>query len=72
MRPAERDGEFIADLLSEPAGLRKTQMVRVAGFVAADEAGLFGNEPQMLLVQQPFGFRQGPACSCGRRGGVRR
>jgi hypothetical protein len=50
MRPAERDREFITDLLAEPARLRKTQMVRVAGLAAADEAGLFRNEPQMLPV----------------------
>ena len=29
MRPAQRDGEFVADLLCEPARLRKTQMVRI-------------------------------------------
>jgi hypothetical protein len=40
MRPAERDRKFIADLLSEPARLRKAKMVRVAGLTAANEAGL--------------------------------
>ena len=50
MRAAERDREFIADLLPKSARLRKTQMVRVAGFAAADEAGLFGHEAQMLFV----------------------
>jgi hypothetical protein len=33
--------------------------MRVAGLAAADEAGLFCNEPQVLLDPQPFGFRQG-------------
>jgi hypothetical protein len=40
MRAAERDREFIADLLSKSARLRKAQMVRVAGLSAADKAGL--------------------------------
>ena len=40
MRPAERDREFIADLLSKPARPGKAQMVRVAGIAAADKAGL--------------------------------
>src|SRR5882762_9786414 len=34
-------------------------MMRVTGLAAADEAGLFRNEPQMLLVPQPFGFGEG-------------
>ena len=59
MRPAQRDREFIADLLSEPARLRKAKMVRVGRFAAADQAGLFGHKPQMLFVPYPFGLRQG-------------
>ena len=57
--PAQRDREFVADLLSQSARLRKTQVVRVTGLAAADEAGLFRDEPQMLLVPQPFGFGEG-------------
>ena len=30
--------------------MRKTQVVPVAGLAAADKAGLFRNEPQMLLI----------------------
>ena len=59
MRPAERHRKFIADLLSEPALLRKTQMVRVAGLSAADEAGLPGHKAQVLPVSKPLGLRQG-------------
>ena len=59
MRPAERDREFVADLVSEPARLRKPQMVGIAWFAAADEARLFGHKPQMLFVPQPFGLGQG-------------
>lgn len=50
MRPTERHRKFIADLLTEPARLRKTQMVRVTGFAAADEAGLPRDKAQVLLV----------------------
>jgi hypothetical protein len=60
MRPAERDREFIAGLLSKSARLRKAQMVRVAGLSAADKAGLVGHKAQVLLVPQPPGFGQGP------------
>ena len=59
MCAAKRDGEFIADLLSKSARLRKTQMVRVTGLAAADEAGLLRDKPQMLLVPQPLGLGQG-------------
>ena len=59
MRSAERHRKFITDLLSQSARLRKTQMVRVAGLSAADEAGLSGHKAQVLLVPQPFGLRQG-------------
>ena len=54
MRPAKRDSVFVADLLAEPPRLRKTQMVRVAGLAAADQAGLFGYKAQVLLVLEPF------------------
>ena len=50
--PAQRDREFVADLEAETAGLRKPQMVGIAGLAPADEAGLFGHEPQMGLVPQ--------------------
>ena len=59
MRAAQRDGEFIAHLLPQSAELRKAQMVRVAGLSAADEAGLFGDKAQVLLVPQPPGFGWG-------------
>ena len=38
MRPAERDREFVADLLPKSARLRKAKMVRVGRFAAADRA----------------------------------
>ena len=48
--PAQRDREFVADLLSQAARLRKTQVVWVAGLAAADKAGLFGDKAQVLAV----------------------
>jgi len=50
--PAQRDGELVADLETETAGLRKPQMMGIAGLAAANEASLFGHEPQMGLVTQ--------------------
>ena len=38
--PAERNGEFIADLEPQCAGLRKAQMMGVAGMPSANQAGL--------------------------------
>ena len=54
MRPAQRHRKFIADLSTESARLRKTQMVRVAGLAAADEAGLFGHKAQVGLSRRRF------------------
>ena len=45
MRPAERDREFIADLLSKSARLRKAQMVRVAGLSAVGQGPFETNGP---------------------------
>ena len=53
MGAAERYCELVADLLSEPAGLGKPKMMGVARLSAADEAGLFGNEAQVLVVALP-------------------
>ena len=50
--PAQRDREFLADLEAETAGLREPQMVGVAGLAPANEARLFGDEPQVGLVTQ--------------------
>ena len=50
--PAQWDREFVADLEAETAGLREPQMVGIAGLASADEARLFGHEPQVGLVTQ--------------------
>ena len=57
MAAAEGNRELVADLEAEPAGLRETQMVGVAGLASADEAALLGHEPQMGLVPQALCLR---------------
>ena len=59
MRPAQRYCKFVADLLAEPAGLCKAQMVGVTRLTAADKAGLARHEAQVLPVSLAFGLRQG-------------
>ena len=49
---AQRDGKLVADLEAETAGLRKPQMMGIAGLAPADEARLFGDKAQMGLVTQ--------------------
>ena len=49
--PAQWDREFVADLEAETAGLRKAQMMGIAGLAPANEARLFGHEPQVGLVE---------------------
>ena len=58
MCPAQRDREFITDLLPKPARLCKTQVVWVAGLAAANEAGLLCDEAKMLPVSLPLRLRQ--------------
>ena len=50
MCPAQRECEFITDLLPKPARLCKTQVMRVAGLTATDKAGSFGDKAQVLPV----------------------
>jgi len=50
--PAQWDREFVADLEAETAGLRKPQMMGIARLPPADEARLFGHEPQVGFVAQ--------------------
>ena len=40
MPPAQWHGKFVADLEAKTSGLRKPQMVGVAGLTATDQAGL--------------------------------
>jgi hypothetical protein len=50
MAAAQRHGELIACLPAECAVLREAQMMGVFGPAAADQSGLFGHEPDVLLV----------------------
>jgi hypothetical protein len=53
MGAAERDGELVTDLLSQPAGLGKAQVMRIAGVPAAHQAWLFDDEAQVLPIALP-------------------
>ena len=55
---AERHHEFVADLAAERPRLGEAQVVRVGRLAAADQAGLLGDEPQVLLVAVALGLRQ--------------
>jgi hypothetical protein len=59
MCPAQRDREFVADLLPKPARLSKTQVVWVGGLAAANEAGLLRHGPKMLPVSLPLRLGKG-------------
>ena len=59
MGATQRHCKFVADLLAESAGLRKTQMVWVTRLAAADKAGVASHKAQVLPVSLPFGLRQG-------------
>lgn len=53
---AKRHGELVADLQAQSPGLRKPQMMRVGRQLAADEARLRRDIPQMVLVTMSLGF----------------
>ena len=55
---AQRDGELIADLAAERAVLREAQMVGVRRSAAANQAGLFGHELDVLLVTKAAWLRK--------------
>ena len=56
--PAQRYGELVADLAAECLKLRKPKMMGVRGLTTADQARLFGNEPDMVLVANATGLGQ--------------
>jgi hypothetical protein len=55
---AERDGELVTDFATEGLGLREPDVVRVAGLGTAQEAGLRGNVPEVILVANPLWLLQ--------------
>jgi hypothetical protein len=58
VRTAERDRELIAHFHPERSWLGKAQVMRVCRLSAANKAWLSGNELQMLLVADAFGFAE--------------
>jgi hypothetical protein len=50
MGAAKGDGKLVADFLSKSVSLCKLQMMRVTGLSAADQAGLLGDELQMIAI----------------------
>jgi hypothetical protein len=50
---AQRHRDFVGDLYPKSAWLRKAQVARIAGLAAADKAGLFRHEAQVLFVPRP-------------------
>jgi hypothetical protein len=58
MATAERDGELIADLSAESRRLCKTQMMRIGGTPAANQAWLLGDRFRVLPVAYPVQHRQ--------------
>src|SRR5271157_4416770 len=73
METADGDGVFVADLSTERARLRETNMMGFRGRSAAHDAGLRGDEFAVLLVAQPNGLRRNatPTDGCGSRRGRR-
>src|SRR5271163_4741700 len=61
MPPAQGDGELIADLAAKCTGLRKAQVVGIAGLAATDKAGLMSHLPDVLAIPHTarLGERQG-------------
>ena len=50
VRTAQRDREFVAYLARQDGDLCELQMVRIRGAARADEAGLSGDELQVIPV----------------------
>ena len=50
MGTAERDREFIARFTTKRARLHELQVMGIGGLAGAQEAGLLGNVPEVLLV----------------------
>jgi len=56
MSPAERHGEFVADLTTECTGLREAQMVWIARLPTADQARLLNHMPDVIAVTHAARF----------------
>jgi hypothetical protein len=59
MAAAQGHAEFVADLEAQTAGLCKAHMVGIAGLPGADQAGLFGDKPKVVLIAMAAQLRKG-------------
>jgi hypothetical protein len=57
MSAAQRDGELVAHLAAERAGLGKSQMVGVRGLSAANQARVRGDRSDVVPVADPTRLR---------------
>lgn len=53
MEGAKRYDKFVADFLSQPSALRKSQIMGMRGLSVADEAGKLCHAPELILVADP-------------------
>ena len=65
--PTNRDGELIANSVSECTRLHKRQVMRIRRRPAAYKARLPGHELPVLLIAQASRFAQGADCAIARR-----
>src|SRR5271157_3855695 len=70
MESADGESEFVADLSTERARLRETNVMGFRGCSTADDAWLRGDEFAVLLVAQADGLRCNATAAYGR--GARR
>ena len=68
---AERDGELVTDLAAECLRLREPDVVGIARLGAAQEAGLRGHVPEVILVTDPLRLLQDKGALVDRGAGLR-
>ena len=56
--PAQRNGEFIADLARERSALCEAEVMGIRRSPAADQTGVSGNELDVIAVSKPSRFGQ--------------
>src|SRR6516165_11055079 len=65
VQPADRDGEFVADLAPDARRLGKLEVMGIRRGSAADQARLSGHEPQMVAIALPHRLFYGDGCRIG-------
>ena len=66
VKPADRNGIFVADLPAQRARLGKTKVMGFRRCSAADHAGLRGDEFAVLFITQPDGLGREATLASGR------